>query len=216
MLWDQFLSHNNVNDKVVYKWEHYFPAYEENFSSYRNKDFVFLEIGVAAGGSLQMWRKYFGPLVTIVGIDNNPEFKYDSPGINIRIGDQSDVEFLKSIVDEFGIPQIVLDDGSHNVNHINTSFDYLYPLMGPNSVYMVEDLHTSYWEDYGGGIHNQNTFINRTKNFIDLLNADHSKGQIEPTTFTKETFSLHIYDSIIALRKGSVKRKSPIHSGYGY
>lgn len=211
MLWNQFLSHN---DKSIFKWEHYFPAYEENFSSYRNKDFVFLEIGVAAGGSLQMWRKYFGPLATIVGIDINPECKeHEEPGINIRIGDQSDHNFLKSIIDEFGIPQIVLDDGSHHVSHINSSFDFLYPLLPANSIYMVEDLHTAYWEECGGGAFNQATFINRTKNFIDQLNADHSRGAITPNNFTRDTYSIHIYDSIISLRKGTIKIKKPIYSG---
>ena len=214
MLWDQFLTHN---DKVIYKWEHFFPAYEENFSSYRNKDFVFLEIGILYGGSLQMWRKYFGPLVTIVGIDINPECKsHEGLGINVRIGDQSDPNFLKSVIDEFGVPQIVLDDGSHQMHHINSSFDFLYPLMVPNSVYMVEDLHTAYWEEYGGGVFNEMTFINRTKNFIDHLNADHSRGVIEPNSFTRDTYSIHIYDSIVAFRKGSIKNKLPIYAGAGY
>jgi len=214
MLWDQFLTHN---DKVIYKWEHYFPAYEENFSSYRNKDFVFLEIGVSYGGSLQMWRKYFGPLATIVGIDIDPECKsHEGPGIHVRIGDQSDPNFLKNIIDEFGVPQIVLDDGSHQMNHINSSFDFLYPLMVPNSVYMVEDLHTAYWEEYGGNVFNEMTFINRTKNFIDLLNADHSRGVIEPNSFTRDTYSIHIYDSIVAFRKGSIKRKVAFCTGAGY
>jgi 23S rRNA U2552 (ribose-2'-O)-methylase RlmE/FtsJ len=214
MLWDQFLTHN---DKTIYKWEHYFPAYEENFSSYRNKDFVFLEIGVASGGSLQMWRKYFGPLATIVGIDITPECKsHEGPGIHVRIGDQSDSNFLKSIIDEFGVPQIVLDDGGHKMDLINSSFDFLYPSMTANSVYMIEDLHTSYWEEFGGGVLNEMNFINRTKKFIDLLNADHSRGVIEPNSFTRDTYSIHIYDSIVAFRKGSIKNKLPIYTGAGY
>jgi SAM-dependent methyltransferase len=205
MLWDNFLTNTG---RVIHKWEHYFPAYEENFSAFRNKDILFLEIGCGQGGSLQLWRRYFGPLATIVGIDINPACStYEEPGIFVRIGDQSDTEFLQSIINEFGIPQIVLDDGSHVMNHINSSFDFLYPLMSPNSVYMVEDLHTAYWEEYGGGVTNSKTFINRTKQFIDLLNADHSRGVIAPTDFTNNTYSIHIYDSIVSLRKGRVKRK---------
>ena len=102
------------------------------------------------------------------------------------------------------------------MHNINSSFDFLYPLMGPNSVYMVEDLHTAYWEEYGGNVFNEMTFINRTKNFIDLLNADHSRGVIEPTSFTRDTYSIHIYDSIVAFRKGSIKNKVSIHSGTEY
>lgn len=51
------------------KWAHYFPIYERHFSWYVNKSLTFLEIGVARGGSLQMWQRYFGPLAKIVGID---------------------------------------------------------------------------------------------------------------------------------------------------
>ena len=49
------------NDKrLIHKWAHYFDVYDRHFSKYRNKEIVVLEIGVSQGGSLQMWRNYFG------------------------------------------------------------------------------------------------------------------------------------------------------------
>lgn len=205
MLWDDFQTNSS---RVIHKWEHYFPAYEEMFSSFRNKTITFLEIGCGSGGSLQMWRRYFEPLAVIVGIDINPScIEYEEPGIHVRIGDQSDPTFLARVVEEFGAPDVVLDDGSHVMDHVNASFDFFYPKMSMNSIYMIEDLHTAYWEEYGGGIHSKVSFINRTKQMIDLLNADHSRGAVPITDFTNTTYSIHIYDSIVAFRKGRPVRK---------
>ena len=42
------------------KYKNYFPVYEKLFSKYREKKITFVEIGVLSGGSLFMWRNYFG------------------------------------------------------------------------------------------------------------------------------------------------------------
>ena len=205
MLFNSFL---NNNKRIIHKWEHYFPIYERHFSKFINQSLVMIEIGCGQGGSLQMWRQYLGPLATIVGIDINPRCKdFQQPGIFVRIGDQSDKYFLSTVLAEFGIPEIVLDDGSHIMKDINTSFDFLYPLMRRNSIYMVEDLHTAYWKEYGGGIDNQETFTNRVKGFVDLINADHSRGVLKPNEFTRNTFGMSIYDSIVCFEKGCVLNK---------
>ena len=171
MVWSHFISNT---DRVIDKWDHYFPIYERHFSKFINQSIFMLEIGVQEGGSLQMWRKYFGPLATIVGIDIEPRCKrIESEDkqyqLKVRIGDQSDLEFLQRIIDEFGIPDIVLDDGSHFIKDVNKSFDYLYPLMHKNSIYMIEDTHCCYMEQTGGGVNVPETFINRTKNFLDEI-----------------------------------------------
>jgi hypothetical protein len=105
------------------------PIYEQHFSWYRNKSLTFLEIGVARGGSLQMWQRVFGPLAKIVGIDIQERSKsYEAPGgAFVRIGDQADEQFLQSLIDEFGVPDVVLDDGSHQMEHISKTFNFLYP-----------------------------------------------------------------------------------------
>ena len=122
-----------------------------------------------------MWQRYFGPYAKIIGIDINPDCKrHKSPGIFIRIGDQSDPDFLQSLIDEFGVPDIVLDDGSHSMDHILCTFQFLYPRLHKNAIYMVEDLHTTYWEVYGGGADNQTRlliFLNRA--WIDSMQTTH-------------------------------------------
>ena len=136
-----------------------------------------------------MWQRFFGPMATIVGIDINPDCsKHQDDNIHVRIGDQSDHQFLEMIIQEFGMPDIVLDDGSHRKDHISSTFEYLYPKLSKNGLYIVEDLHTAYWEEYGGGLQNSDTFINISKGFIDRLNADFSRGAIQPRLYYPEHF----------------------------
>jgi hypothetical protein len=210
-LWQDFLTNQG---KEIHKWVHYFPAYERHFAPWRGRTMTFLEIGVAKGGSLAMWQRYFGPLARIVGVDIDPRTRaHEAPGISIRIGDQSDPIFLQSVIDEFGVPDVVLDDGSHEMAHLKATFEFLYPKLPKNGVYMAEDLHTAYWPKFGGGIDRQDSFINIAKALVDKLNADHSQGAVEPDAFTRETYCMAFYDSIVVFEKGHVWRKEALAVG---
>jgi hypothetical protein len=205
-LWQDFQTNQG---KVIRKWEHYFPVYERHFGPWRGRTLTFLEVGVAHGGSLAMWRRFFGPLATVVGVDIDPKCRaHEENGVFVRIGDQSDPRFLESLVEEFGVPDVVLDDGSHQMAHIHATFDALYPRMGKNGVYMVEDLHTAYWPDFGGGLKEPGSFIERAKGLVDQLNADHSRGALAPDDFTRQTLSISFYDSMVVFEKGRVPRKT--------
>ena len=204
-LWRDFLTNQG---KVIHKWEHYFPIYERHFAPWRDRTMTFLEIGVAKGGSLRMWRRYFGPLATVVGIDIDPRCKaHEEDGVFVRIGDQSDLAFLDKVIAEFGAPDVVLDDGSHQMRHIEATFDALYPKLPKNGVYMVEDLHCAYWPDFGGSVDDPKTFINIAKALVDRLNADHTRGAVTPDAFTRDTFAIAFYDSMVVFEKGRIPRK---------
>lgn len=210
-LWQDFQTNQG---KTIHKWANYFPVYERHFLPWRNKSLTFIEIGVSKGGSLQMWKRFFGPMATIIGVDIDPAcVEHQEEGIHVRIGDQSDSKFLASLLDEFGPPDVVLDDGSHVMDHINKSFEYLYPKLTKNGLYMIEDLHTAYWVEYGGGIDNPQSFINISKHFIDQLNAGHSRGQILPDFISKNTFSISYYDSIIVFERGTVPVNKALQTG---
>lgn len=145
-LYATFLDHTG---RTIHKWKHYFPAYERHFGRYVNRPLTFLEIGCGLGGSLQMWKKYFGPHAQIIGVDIEPKCAdYAEDQVAVRIGSQSDVEFLQTVLDEFGEIDIVLDDGSHRMADITASFRFLYSRIANDGIYMVEDLHTAYWEEY--------------------------------------------------------------------
>jgi 23S rRNA U2552 (ribose-2'-O)-methylase RlmE/FtsJ len=211
-LWSDFLTNDQ---RVIHKWKHYFPAYERHFAKFVNTDVVFLEIGSGQGGSLQMWKRFLGPHARIVGIDLRPECKeFAEDQIDIRIGDQSDKAFLLDVCKEFGVPDVVLDDGSHLMAHIHASFSVLYPLLPRNGVYMVEDLHTAYWAEFEGGLKRKDSFIETCKDLIDELNADHSRDALPATEFTRTTLSMHFYDSIVAFEKGRHNAKSAPQIGH--
>lgn len=204
-LYADFLQHQG---KVIHKWKHYFPIYERHFAPWVNKTVTVLEIGCGNGGSLQMWREYFGPHATIVGIDIEENCrKMEDDQIFVRIGAQQDPDFLASVIAEFGAPDIVIDDGSHVMSHIMASFAALYASVPKNGVYLVEDLHTAYWPEYEGGLNNAGTFIEFAKGLIDELNYDHIPEGVTPTQFGRTTLSMHFYDSVAVFEKGVHTRK---------
>ena len=197
---------------MIHKWKHYFPVYERHFNRFRNQAVTVLEIGCGEGGSAQMWKRYFGPYARIIGIDIKPECKaFEEDQIQIRIGDQGDTIFLDSVMAEFGPVQILIDDGSHLMHHIQRSFAHLYyhPLLDTCGVYLVEDLHTAYWGEFGGGHLHENSFIETAKRHVDELNAHHSCSAVMPSQFTEMTLSVHFYDSMVVYERG---RRGPNQS----
>lgn len=206
----------NNGDRLILKWVHYFDIYEKHFRKFVDEDIFMLEIGVFKGGSLQMWKNYFGDKCKIVGIDINPECKgYDSPENNIfiEIGDQADTGFLESIIKKYGKPDIILDDGSHKMSDLIKSFNYLYYQMKNDGVYLVEDLHTCYWPSYEGGYKAPNTFIEFIKDKIDELNAVYYKSENQITDFTKITQSICLYDSIAVFDKKQQGNRKTLQTG---
>jgi cephalosporin hydroxylase len=120
---------------------------------------VFMEIGVYRGESLAMWSEYF-PQATIIGLDISPECKrYEGGNKRVRIGDQSDTSFLDAVLDEFGVPHVILDDGSHRWAHQIATMRHLFPKLGAGGIYIVEDIDTSFpgylvhGHDYARGAH---------------------------------------------------------------
>jgi len=208
-LWSEFLSNQG---RITHKWTHYFPIYEAHFARFVNRPLIFLEIGCGQGGSLQLWKRYFGPFAQIIGIDINKKCKaFEEDQIAVRIGDQKDHQFLSKLIEEFGTPDVVLDDGSHIMADVTASFRYLYPRTSPTGLYMVEDIHTAYWNEYGGGLGHQGSFIELSKSLIDELNADHARNQLPVTDFTKSTLSMHFYDSVIVFERGRhLKKHAPL------
>lgn len=200
---DLELYFRSNNKRLIHKWNHFFDVYERHFSRFRNKPVVMLEIGVSQGGSLQMWKNYFGNQVKIYGIDIDPRCKnLEEENIEIFIGSQSDRKFLREVKNKIGQVDILLDDGGHTMRQQIITFEELFSMVKEDGVYMAEDLHTSYWPTYGGGIRRSGTFIEYSKRFIDYINAYHSRQRrFKVNDFTKSVSSLHYYDSILVIEK---------------
>ena len=204
-----FSSHKG---NLIHKWHHYLNLYDRYFSSFKKKkNLKFLEIGVYKGGSLQMWREYFGNSATIFGIDIDSScLQYNGLHGQVRIGSQDDKEFLESVVNEMGGIDIVLDDGSHQIRHIKDSLDILFPHLSNDGIYFIEDLHTSYWADFGGG-YNVKNFFNST--LLDLINDMHRwyhLHSLKINHISKNCSGIHIHDSIVVLEKNKIFK--PQHS----
>lgn len=198
------------------KWVHYLDAYDRHLARYRGQAVRLLEIGVSHGGSLQLWRKYFGPEATIYGVDIDQRCAViDSDAdIAVRIGSQDDPDFLRSVVAEMGGVDIVIDDGSHLPRHQEVSFDALFPLLADGGLYVVEDLHAAYWPPTGG-LRRRGTFIERAKTLIDGMHAWYysrpapKQGEIAKS----EIECICVYDSIVYIEKRH--RQRPVATAVG-
>lgn len=194
---------NQNTGRVIDKWMHYFEVYDRHFSKYRGTEVVILEIGTSQGGSLQMWKYYFGDKAKIYGMDINPDCKQvEEENIKIFIGSQSDRNFLRKIKNEIPQVDILIDDGGHTMLQQIVTFEELFDHVKPDGVYLCEDMHTAYWTRWGGGYKRKGTFVEYAKNFIDKLNAFHSREKsLQVDSFTRSANSLHFYDSILVIEK---------------
>ena len=191
------------NDRPILKLLHYFDLYERHLVKYKDKSINFLEIGVQDGGSLQMWKKYFGKKSKIVGIDIDPNKKFQEEQIFVEIGDQSDKEFLKKVIEKYGPFDIIIDDGSHIQTDVLNSFFFLYPTLNLGGTYIIEDTHTAYFKSWEGGLKSDKNSISIFSNFVHDMNFDYIDDSFNPTL--KDLFSMCFYDSMVVFEKKKFK-----------
>jgi cephalosporin hydroxylase len=203
---ETYFEHNR--GRLIHKWMHYFDIYDRHFAPYRGKKVTVVEFGVSHGGSLQMWKHYFGRKARIVGVDIDPRCAaFTERRVEVVIGDQEDRSFLRELRDRVGPIDVVIEDGGHTMAQQINTFEVLWPAVRNGGVYLVEDLHTSYWKRYGGGYQRPGTFIEYAKNLVDQMQAWHGRG---PDTFVVDKYTrsirgMHVYDSIIVFDKAKVR-----------
>jgi hypothetical protein len=198
-LFQYFNSHRA--GRVLDKWAHYFPIYTRHFAPYRGRPVRILEIGIYRGGSLDMWRWYFGDQVTLVGVDIDEDARAASdPRHVVEIGDQTDVEFLRRVAERHGPFDIIIDDGGHEMQQQIVTTETLFPLLADGGVFLVEDCHTSYWDSYQGGRNRAGTFMEWAKDRLDDVNGFHQPGPVDPV-WTGQLDAVHVYDSVVVFDK---------------
>jgi hypothetical protein len=177
------------------KWELYLSEYQRLFSPLRDAPLRLLEIGIQNGGSLEIWKHYFLQAQLILGCDINPactQLVYDNETIQLVIGDINQTETLIKIVAYSTQFDIIIDDGSHTSSDIVQSFCNLFPLLGEGGIYVVEDLHCSYWTQFEGGLFHPRSSISFFKAMTDILNFEHwgfektRKSLLQPFGITPE------------------------------
>ena len=190
---------------VSLKCDTYFQTYEELFERYINKDITFVEIGVLHGGSLFMWKEYFGEKARIIGIDLNPKaLELEKEGFEIYIGSQSDKNFWRKFYNKIGKIDVLLDDGGHSNDQQIITLAESVPNINDGGVLVTEDVHTSYLKKFGNP--SRFSFINYSKHLINTVNSRFLETKITKSgTFRKKIYSITYFNSIVAIKIDSRK-----------
>lgn len=186
----------NHKRKAMYKCLHYFDLYENHLQKFRGKKTKVLEIGIAQGGSLDMWQYYFGDQAEIIGLDCN-KWCADVTDKKSYIGNQADRKFLRSVIKKEKSFDVIIDDGGHKSEQIVTSFQEFFPVLNDGGVYIVEDVCCAYWNKYQGGLKRKGTIIEISKDLIDLVNK-----VSDDNVYTESLTGIHFYNSMIIFDKG--------------
>jgi len=196
-----------VEGPGIWKWRHYFDIYHRHFNPLRHRDnVVILEIGIYSGGSLDMWRDYFGPTATIYGADIESACRvYERPGIHVLIGDQADRTFWRQMIADGTLPplDVVIDDGGHTPDQQRVTLEELLPHIRPGGVYLCEDIHGQ-----------NNAFAAFVSGLADSLNgmegnkedqANPARRIVVPANGIQATIhSVHLYPFIVVIEKRDI------------
>jgi len=172
LLKDLYKDHSG---KVTQKWSIYFDQYESKLSQYKKFPIKLFEIGIENGGSLEIFSKYFSNAELILGCDIDPNCKklqYDKSNIKVIIGDAKKEETKNEIIKHSKF-DIIIDDGLHSSIDTVSIFCNYFNYLKDNGIFVIEDLHCSYWEEWGGGIFYPLSSINFFKKLVDILNHEH-------------------------------------------
>ena len=214
--------HREKTGKVSDKWSSYLTFYDELFEKYREQKLNLLEIGVQNGGSLETWKTFFSEAVTIIGCDINERcnvLEYDDSRVSVVVGDANQTNTINKITSICNAFDIVIDDGSHQSNDILNSFFIYFPLVKPGGLYVIEDAHTLYLKEFGGGILNEFSAYSFFKKLIDVISIQFWGGELPLDVYFRSFFplgkmpifinegwveSIEFRNSIIIIRKSQV------------
>ena len=187
----------NKEGPGIFKWRHYFEIYDRHLARFVGKDVHIVEIGVYSGGSLGMWRSYFGPRTRITGVDIMPACRqYENEYTKIMIGDQGDRSFWKRFRDECPPADIVIDDGGHLSEQQIATLEEMLPHVRPGGVYICEDIH--------GPQRNFGSVVNGLDNALNAYEIEEYGGFENPVTvgatpFQSRIHSIHHYPFIVVI-----------------
>jgi 23S rRNA U2552 (ribose-2'-O)-methylase RlmE/FtsJ len=178
----------------IWKWIHYFDIYHHHFSKFVGRDVCVLEIGVYSGGSLEMWRHYFGSKCRIYGVDIEEACKcYENEYTEIFVGDQEDRDFWKDFKERVPAIDIIIDDGGHQSEQQIVTLEEMLPHLRPGGVYLCEDVH---------GL--DNGFFAFMQGVVKNLTAAEpgdSEFHINPSEFQAWIRSIHFYPYVTVIEK---------------
>jgi hypothetical protein len=184
----------------LWKWLHYFDIYHRHFEKFVGREVQVLEVGIYSGGSLAMWRNYFGDQCRIYGVDIAPAcLSYKAEGIEVFIGDQSDRAFWKKFREQVPRVDILIDDGGHAPEQQRITLEEMLPHIQAGGVYLCEDV--------GGSNNPFAAFVAGLAN--NLHDASRREGNrtadidapVIPSALQASVSSVHLYPLVTVIEK---------------
>lgn len=220
--------HLSKTGKVSDKWASYLPFYDKLFAPYRCQPISIFEIGVQNGGSLESYSDYFENAVSFVGCDINTKcsaLEFSDPRIHFILGDANSPVTYKKVIETTENFDIIIDDGSHISKDILHSFLLYFPKLKPNGSFVIEDMHSLYSKQFGGGMDNPLNAMNFFKMLADVVNHQWWSTEMSIKEYLVKFFpygipefltdgwidSIEFRNSIIVIQKAS----APSHSKLG-
>jgi hypothetical protein len=182
-----------TDGRGIWKWDHYFDIYHRHFQRFVGKEVRLLEVGIYSGGSLDMWKAYFGPKCVVYGVDVEEACKaYEDESTKVFIGDQSDRHFWRRVRDQAPIVDILIDDGGHAPEQQTVTLEGMLPHLRPGGVYLCEDIH---------GKHNR--FAAYVFGLTDALNENRQIAEFASASsaLQKSIYSVHSYPFVTVIEK---------------
>ena len=192
---EQFLN-NNQNGREICKFKHYLTVYDRHLTRFRNKPITVVEIGVGHGGSLQMWKSYFGKEAKIYGVDKNDVREVEEDQIKILVGKQEDTNFLDELIKTTGPIDVLIDDGGHEPFEQKTTFDYLWKHIAPNGIYICEDT----FHSYSDTPQHPGSFVEYSKFLADYVNDAYWNNSNKKEEFCSVS-GLSFYLNLVIIEK---------------
>jgi hypothetical protein len=196
----------------------YLKHLETFLTPLRHKPIKVLEFGILDGSSLKMWKEYF-PSAQIIGADILEECsQFEEERIKVCIGNLDDPDFVSRLLSENGPFDFIIDDAGHTMSQQQNLFIKSFPCLNDGGLYVIEDLHTSYWKIFDGGIGKPDTTINFLKQLTDGLQYTAFKENdldktyevhcpnfsSDPISYFEENiYSIQFYQSMCLIFKGS-------------
>jgi hypothetical protein len=185
----------------IVKWRHYFEIYDRHLAKFVGKPSRLLEVGIYAGGGLDMWREYLGPSAELYGVDIDP-YCAGFEEATIFIGDQADRGFWKTFRAETPSLDVIIDDGGHTVEQQLVTLEELLPRLRSGGVYICEDIHgdDNAFFGYVQGLSRALFAYDRT---LDEASPEqfHSSPAIP---FQSAIHSVHVYPYVVVIERRDV------------
>jgi hypothetical protein len=182
-----------------FKHEKYFDIYDSELGPYRDRKVTVVEVGVLDGGSLFLWKEFFGPNARIIGIDFNPEAaKWVNEGFEIYIGDQADRQFWNSFYGEVGMVDVLIDDGGHTDVQQITTMQEAIPRIRDGGLIIIEDTHSSMMREFGNP--SKYSFLEISKNLVNQLYGKSPLTVVLNNHFSDYVYGINFYESVVILK----------------